>query len=47
MHSEYRTYQENKEVKGFKASAVNDMRCVYLFGGKCLLLARRQPNTTV
>jgi hypothetical protein len=30
VHSEYRTYQENKDVKGFKASAVDDIR-VYSF----------------
>jgi Domain of unknown function (DUF4062) len=30
VHGEYRTYQENKEVKGFKASAVSDIR-VYTF----------------
>lgn len=30
VHSEYRTYQANKEVKGFKPTAVNDSR-VYSF----------------
>ena len=30
VHSEYRTYQANKDVKGFKAAAVNDPR-VYSF----------------
>ena len=30
VHSEYRTYQANKEVKGFKPASVNDAR-VYAF----------------